>query len=319
MDYHAELAVIKQAFERLLKMHDPLSGKSWSPKESERVAYIQLAERSLRALGRVRSLERRKLLREGISQVYISDSILNYIRGEIVPREVSLRCTIDGLDPEGAPVRQMLEELEQTPSSLGWVNQTFETGIEQVRELLERNPDWGDDHGYIPDTACEVIDSQLIRFDPDAWLDRSRELTAIHTDRKNFVLPSHVRFRIEELNRAYIFGCWLSVLALTRAILEYAILDNLHKFSIEPSWPAAVRENKGKEKKLSHLIEELATNLPLLSDKLKKLRDYGNEYLHPKNSQVSKEALFQRQSAAQDALKTLIEVVEELYLARKLA
>jgi hypothetical protein len=122
--------------------------------------------------------------------------------------------------------------------------------------------------------------------------------------------------RLEELYRAYIFGCWLSVLSLCRSILEYAILDNLHKCKIEQSWPPD-RDGKRKEKKLGHLIEEVSVCCPEIKKPMERLRDYGNEYLHPKKSRISKESLFERQPAAKQAMATLIPVVESLYLAAK--
>lgn len=313
MDYHAELALIKQNFEHLLEICDPISAGNWHPSESERLVYVHLAERVLRAKGRVRNLQRRKLLKEGQSQEYVPNSILVYIHDQVDPRESALREAVDRLDPDGAIIRQILDDLEHAPSSR--VNQTFETGIEQVRELIDRNPD-RDFSWLLPDIACEVIDSSLISFDPDSWLDRALELAPIRTHKKGVLLPSHVRLRIEELNRAYVFGCWLSVLALARAILEYAILDNLHKFNIAPTWPSVGRDPKGKSKKLSELIKEIEPHVPLLMNGMDKLRDYGNEYLHPTKSQVSKESLFQSKSAANDAMKTVVEVVEGLYLAQ---
>lgn len=54
-----------------------------------------------------------------------------------------------------------------------------------------------------------------------------------------------------------------------------------------------------------------------LKDSMKKVRDYGNDYLHPKKSRVSKEMLLQRQAAAKDALFAVVEVVEGLYLAQR--
>ena len=317
MENRTELALIKQDFERLLAMFDPTSGRTWNPSESERLVYVQIADRLLNALQRVRTLERRQLLRKGHVQTYIPESILLFFREQIAPRVSALRNMLDQLDPEGAFVRQLFDELDHATTKDNHLKRTFETGIEQVQDLLDRNPEWGDDHSFVPDTAFEVIDSQLISFDPDAWLERANELVPIRTNKQNVLLPSHVRLRLEELNRAYVFGCWLSVLALARAILEYAILDNLPKFGIEPRWPAVERESRRREKKLSHLIEDLSTHVPSLQAKMERLRDYGNDYLHPKKSEVSKRTLFQRQAAAKDVLQTLVEVVEGLYLARR--
>lgn len=315
MDYHAELALIKQNFEHLLALCDPIESSNWRPTDLQRLNYVELAERVLGAIESVRNLERRKLLLEGQPQAYVPTSILIYIREQITPRVSVLKEALDRLDPEGAFARHLLDDLDSAPSC-HHVRQTFETGIEQVYALIDRNPDWGDDHGFAPDTAYEVIDASLISFDPDSWLDRAHELAPIRTHKKDVLLPSHVRLRVEELNRAYVFGCWLSVLALARAILEYAILDNLHKFDISPTWPAVGREPKGKTKKLSDLIEALAPHLPPLINGMEKLRDYGNDYMHPKKSQVSKESLFQCKSSAKDAMTTVVEVVEGLYLAQ---
>ena len=111
MKYHAELALIEENFEHLLSMCDPISAGDWAPTESQRLAYVQLAEHVLGAIDRVRNLERRKLLQEGQSQAYVPNSILIYIRGQVDPRVSALKETLDRLDPEGAFVRQLFDEL----------------------------------------------------------------------------------------------------------------------------------------------------------------------------------------------------------------
>jgi hypothetical protein len=126
----------------------------------------------------------------------------------------------------------------------GRVKATFDEGLQQIYSLIDRNPD--QQFGFLPDTAYEVLNSKLIAFEPDLWLDRAAQLAPIRTERKNALLPVHVRFRLEELFRSYVFGCWLSVFALARALLEYAILDNLHKFDIDRLWP---RDREGKRRR----------------------------------------------------------------------
>jgi hypothetical protein len=315
MDYHAELALIKQHFEKLLAMHDPMTATDWHPSDAQRIAYIHFANRVLDGFARVRNLERRKLLENAQSQQYVPESILGYIHDQVEPKVSALRATLDRLDPEGADIRLIIDEFEQAEGSQN-AKGTFELGIEQVRDLIERNPDR--DFGLAPDVACEVIDSPLILFDPDAWLERVNELAPVRTHKKDVLLPSHVRLRIEELNRAYVFGCWLSVLALARAILEYAILDNIHKLGVQANWPPLSGNPKGRAKKLSELIDELKPHVPALTDRMERLRDFGNDYMHPSKSKTSKESLFQSKSAAQDAMKIVVEVVEGLYLLKSL-
>lgn len=312
----AELALAKQAFESLLAMCEPNEALTWQPSDEARKAYVKLAERALDGLDKVSHLESRQLLSEGHLQSFIPESMLIFVREQMKPRVNALRAALDHFDPNGKLFREVLEEMARPSGANGLVKIAFETGLQQVFDLIERNPDWGDDRHFLPDTAYEVFDSKLINFEPDAWLDRAGELLPIRTNKSNVELPSHMRLRVEELYRAYVFGCWLSVLGLSRAILEYAVLDNLHKFRIDPSWPAD-RNGKRKEKKLSDLIDELTEHLPQYNEPMERLRDYGNKYIHPKTSKVSKGSLFQRQAAAKDAVSTLVEVVEGIYLAPK--
>jgi hypothetical protein len=316
MDHHVELAQAKQAFESLVAMREPKEALTWQPSDEQRNEYVRLAERALAGLDKAERLESRQLLGEGRLQSFIPESMLAFVREQMKPRVSALRAALDHFDPNGKFFREILEELGRPSGASGLVKRTFETGLQQVYELIDRNPDWGDDHKLLPDTAYEVVDLKLIDFEPDAWLDRADELKPIRTNKSNVELPSHVRLRVMELYRAYVFGCWLSVLGLSRAILEYAVLDNLHKFRIEPSWPAG-RDGKRRDKKLVDLINELAEHLPQYKVPMERLRDYGNEYLHPKKSQVSKQSLFQRQAAAKDAVSILVEVVEGIYLAPK--
>ena len=54
INYHTELALIKQNFEQLLALSDPISASDWRPTDSQRLAYVQLTERVLGAIDRVR-------------------------------------------------------------------------------------------------------------------------------------------------------------------------------------------------------------------------------------------------------------------------
>ena len=80
---------------------------------------------------------------------------------------------------------------------------------------------------------------------------------------------------------------------------------------------ARICDGKRREKKLSHLVEEVAEHLPRFRSMLEKVRDYGNEYVHPKKSQTSKESLFHRKKAAQESVVVVVQLVEVLYLAKK--
>jgi hypothetical protein len=316
MDVQAELAIAKQSFESMLSLCEPRLVGAWSPSNEQRTAYVRFAEGALDGISRLEDIERRKLLREGVVQSFVPEPMLRFLREQVKPCVNDIHAALDCLDPEGKLIRELFYDFRPAIGSSSAVRGTFEEGVQQVYQLLERNQDWEDDHSFVPDTAIEVLDSKLINFEPDEWLKRAGEVLPIRTSKRDVALPMHLRMRLEELYRAYVFGCWLSVLSLCRSILEYVILDNLHKWKIEQSWPPD-RDGKRKEKKLGHLIEEVSVRCPQIAESMGRLRDFGNEYLHPKKSRISKESLFERQPAAKQAMATLVPVIESLYLSSK--
>jgi len=310
VDHHAQLALLRQQFEQLIALRDPAQVDTWQPTTEQRLVYARLLDQILNGLDAYQTAEKRQILREGTVQIDVSDSAFLFYRTQLEPRVPELKRAYEIIDADGAELYHMLEGIGAPSGAGGGIKRTFDEGLQQIYSLIDRNPDM--DFHLLPDTAYEVIDSKLIAFDPDSWLDRVGQLAPVRTARKNVLLPVHVRLRLEELFRAYIFGCWLSVLALSRATLEYAILDNLHKFGVDAYWPPD-RNDKRSEKKLEHLIEAVGNFLPQLVDPMDRLGRYGNEYLHPKTSKSSKETLFQRENAAKDAVEKLTFVVEALY------
>jgi hypothetical protein len=317
MNRNADLALGKQAFDQLLRLCEPATVKTWKPTLEQKAEYVRLAEVAVSAVEELQALEQRQLLVDGQLHSSLPESQLAFVRDQISPRIDDIRAAADFLDPEGKALRDLLHWFNTGPSGAGkGVRATFDQGVQEVHSLLDRNPDWEDDRGFRPALAEEVLESKLIRFEPDSWLDRAGELTLVRTDKRNFSLPGHVRIRLEELYRAYIFGMWLSVLALSRAILEYAILDNLFKFKIEATWPPE-RGQPCKPKKLAHLIDEVSDHLPEQKESMELVRSLGNDYLHPKQSRPSKELLFECQSNANRVVPRLVEVLEAIYLAPK--
>lgn len=290
-------------------LREPEQIGGWRPSAEQRLVYAKLLGSILNRIDEYRCEERRYLLRDGRVQVDVSDSAFTYFHHEVEPRIPALKKAYDIVDPDGAELYRLLDGIGAPGGAGGRIRATFDEALQQVYNLIDRNPD--QDFALLPDAAYEVLDSKLIAFEPDSWLDRAAQLVPIRTGR-NALLPVHVRFRLEELFRAYVFGCWLSVFALARAILEYAILDNLHKFEIDRYWPPD-REGKKREKKLEHLIDDIGGQVPQLKEPMSKVRTYGNEYLHPKPSRMSKEILFQREKSAKDIVETVLPVIEALY------
>src|SRR5262249_25867043 len=150
--------------------------------------------------------EKQQLLEKGAAQSYVPEDLLSFLRDRVAHRRGAIRSAQELLEPN--PLRRLLDKAKQHQTSIG-VRHTFVVGIEQVYELLRENPEWEFEPGFQADQAMEFMESKLIDFDPDEWLNRTRELLPVRTHRADFALPIQLRVRLEELHRCYVFGCWL--------------------------------------------------------------------------------------------------------------
>lgn len=309
-----ELAVARQDFEKLLAMCEPAAIRDWRPTSTQRALYIELADSTLNAADNFRSYERRKLLSEGSAESYVPEALHKFLAEELSPKIGALSDALDYLDPEGKTGRDLLMNFGSPRGAAGRIRKTFIVAVDQVNDLIERN-NWEAGHPFFPEAALQVLESELIQFDPDSWLDRAGQIAPVRTINQNFKLPIQIRTRLEEANRAFVFGCWVAVIALCRALLEYAIHDNLHKMHVDEFRPPG-RDGKRRRKDLVELIEDVAAHHPGQRMNMESIREAGNEYLHPTRSQTSKEILLQREANAKQTLVAAIAAIESLYGAR---
>lgn len=311
MTYLTKLEDAQEAYKALCNLCDPDAVKQWIPTEDERAEFLRLSDLVVLGIDQLRNMEHEALLRHASVQSFVPELLFNFVRDHVGPRRRAIRAAQDLLDPKGDLWRAVSELPERFHTGTR-VRNVFLLGVERVEQLLDDNPDIAEGYIYDTDAAAELLDSRLINFMPDDWLHRASELSPIRVVNQNLELPGHVRLRLEELFRTYIFGAFISVLALSRSILEYAILDNLHKFRLDAKWPAD-RSGRQREKKLSDLVDELGELLPDLLPRLEHLRNLGNEYIHPKKTQTSKESLLQRRENSRTAVRLAHELVQFLY------
>lgn len=310
MDRHVQAALLRQQLGQLCAIREPDEIENWQPTEEQRAVYATLIRNILMGIYSYRSAETQELISEGNVQSTVAASAGAFFRNQLDPNVPALERAYEIVDPDGLLLLQLFRDVRMPAGARGRVRATFEAGVLKVDELVEQLPD--QDFDYFPDKAFQVLDSELIAFEPDHWLDRAATLAPIRTVQANFRLPVHVRLRLEEIFRCYVFGCWLSVCTLARALLEYTILDNLSKFGIDTKCPAG-RNGRRREKNLEQLINDIAQHLPSLREPMNRLRKYGNKYVHPKRSRSSKEQFFGQAKDAKDALETVIAVAETLY------
>ena len=299
-----------QAFDRLMTLQNPDLIQYWRPPPELKAEYVQLAETVVYALDALKSVETRGLHESAEVESKLPHDVLITLREKIRQKEASLWDALDILDPDNKMFREIMVFQTRPAGRGGGVRSTFEQGVEQVHQLIENNDDI--DFSWLhPDLAQEVLDSKLIAFEPDAWLDRIAELAPIRTGAQKAAIPAEVRLRLRELFQVYAFGCWFSALSAARATLEYALQQNASKYRIETLVPSRSGDRTAS---LYQIIEAYALALPELQTPMHRIRILGNLSLHPSvTGQESPGSVLRAQHAA-EAIALLVEVLERLYL-----
>jgi hypothetical protein len=174
-----------------------------------------------------------------------------------------IRTLLEGLNPSST----------KTPigNAVGWALERWLTMLEEgeLEEWLER--------GFKLEAAFDLVNWGF--FAPDFWLENSRLLRPVLVDRPANTVPSHIQYRLREIYRAFTYGLWMSAIALSRSVAEYAIINNAPRLGIDPTYE---RQGKKQFKRFELLIEDVAEIRPELRVALETVRNTGNRILHPK-------------------------------------
>jgi hypothetical protein len=189
------------------------------------------------------------------------------------------------------------------------VSETITMAMEQLDELLLHNPELP---GYdqlefdITETA-RLIGS--VYFQPDEWLSHMDELIPVLCSRDAGAIPGHVRARLKEVYRSFIFGNWIACIALSRALLEYVLLDRRNALSIDVFEDP---ENTQRVRRLSNLVDQASQTRPELGEAMSHVQQYGNEVMHPKLRR-NVDSYLPGKRQAKDCLQKVRLVVASLY------
>ena len=149
-------------------------------------------------------------------------------------------------------------------------------------------------------------------FQPDDWMTNINTLGPIFSPRKEEKFPKHIRIRIHEMYRSFLFGNWMSVLALGRSLLEYVIIDRRSSLGIE----VYEKDQDGAErpKKISRLVDlavETSFASPLERD-MKEITKYGNGVMHPEKTK--KVRMYPpTKTDALDCMQRIVKIIQILY------
>jgi hypothetical protein len=169
-----------------------------------------------------------------------------------------------------------------------------------------------DNSGTYTDADLQVVEDLVYSpfFEPDQWLRNAETIGPVLGPRAGIRVPGNVRVRLREVVRSFILGNYLAAIALSRAILEYSLIDRASTVGIDPRDPDQPGRNKG----LSWLVEDASERWPHLRLPMESIVEAGNQTLHPKkgdNLALLPTALRNYALTSVQAART---IVEELYL-----
>ena len=244
------------------------------------------------------------------------DRIAEYVNGNVIDDSVvtgdkkikkSFGVAVDAINRVVA-CHRFIDELCDRSVDVSPRDDNLKIIDEHVRKKLDKRT--REKIGYnllwFSDDAPKVPYEQIIEnctkvanrayFKPDEWVKNEDDLSRVVVERRNIAM--HVRFRLDEIFRSYVFGNFMSAIALSRCLLEYSLKESedLLKAHLEKNGTTLEEEKKvfdvesedwteGKIE-LGKRISIASMAFPELKEDMRLINRYGNEIMHPKKRKI---------------------------------
>jgi hypothetical protein len=157
--------------------------------------------------------------------------------------------------------------------------------------------------------AQETLEQQW--FQPDFWSSNLRMLRPALLGKGENAIPTRIKVRLAEMQKAFVFGAWMATIALSRAIAEFVLVERGPSLGVSPVRKAS--DGSERYLKLDDLIEAVSRSHQELERGLRVLQDAGNRVLHPRKRQNVIPTPKVLRSEAYDCVKETLSLVEALY------
>ena len=141
-------------------------------------------------------------------------------------------------------------------------------------------------------------------FAPGDWYENEKELSPVIVAHPMKNIPTRIQDRVREILRSFVFGHWLSVFALSRCLLEYALIHRKSLFSKRLD-----KEVEMRGKKISQLTSIAAEAFPELKESMELVTDYGNRVMHEGGEFI------RSKSQAKKCIDEISKIISTLYSA----
>ncbi|MDA8002186.1 MAG: hypothetical protein MPL62_12980 [Alphaproteobacteria bacterium] len=156
-------------------------------------------------------------------------------------------------------------------------------------------------------TALMSVFSNLLDkdyFAPGDWYENEKVLSPVIVAHPMKNIPTRIQDRAREILRSFVFGHWLSVFALSRCLLEYALIHRKSLFSKRLD-----KEVEMRGKKISQLTSIAAEAFPELKESMDLVTDYGNRVMHEGGEFI------RSKSQAKKCIDEISKIISTLYSA----
>jgi len=127
---------------------------------------------------------------------------------------------------------------------------------------------------------CNLV-AERFWFKPDTWLANERVISPVTVARDLEKIPRPIKERIGEIHQSFVFSNWMSAIALSRCLLECALIDRKSLLEKRLGRKIDIRVNSMRAKTIRELAEISGEAFPELKESMDIVIDYGNYVMHP--------------------------------------
>ena len=182
---------------------------------------------------------------------------------------------------------------------------------------------WIYEHGVDIALYYKIIGKNY--FNPNEWVANEKDLSPIIVSHDLEDISRDIRLRVEEIYQSFIFGNWMAVIALSRSLLEYSIVDQHDLLQIKEK-DLYIKDSHGEKKRkrqqlrsLGELIADVKGQHAGLREDMRQINKSANKVLHtppPSNNPFENVRGFpSKQPAAKECIDAIVKIVSALYRA----
>ena len=201
-------------------------------------------------------------------------------------------------------MRELVRGTSEVPDHGNRIQAAFATLLKFMKYMKDHHDFELDERGGYLLMWERIIDWPY--FQPDAWDRNERALFPVVTKRDVGKIPEHIRERVAEIYRSFVFGNWMAAIALSRCLLEYAIVEQRDVLGIE-----VYTAKKKWVRRLSELIEDVGKIRPKLLPHMEQIKGAGDSVMHPPEENAEPKLL--GEDDAKKCFVNIREIIRDLY------